>query len=199
MFSYSKVVDGELRKQINGALATIMMGVIVVLLPFFVGQAGEKVQIIFPLMGLAVVLLGGVRMGLLTKVRNNIQKCRLEIKDGMICGYTSENMESQDSVNYFEISLCDIRNVRTLYPDITRKEYATLQIDHKSGSVRIAIESESRAANAIHNAIDGGNTEEQTKTAQGTPYRCGNCGKVGPYQGDCPDCGSSIKDYSLLQ
>ncbi len=26
-------------------------------------------------------------------------------------------------------------------------------------------------------------------------YKCGNCGKIGPYDGNCPDCGSSIKVY----
>ena len=27
------------------------------------------------------------------------------------------------------------------------------------------------------------------------PYYCGSCGRVGPYEGNCPECNSSIKKY----
>ena len=28
------------------------------------------------------------------------------------------------------------------------------------------------------------------------PYRCGKCGQEGPYDGNCPTCGSSLKFYN---
>ena len=28
------------------------------------------------------------------------------------------------------------------------------------------------------------------------PYRCGQCGQMGPYDGNCPGCGSSIRRYN---
>ena len=38
-----------------------------------------------------------------------------------------------------------------------------------------------------------GRDETPASTA---PYRCGNCGQEGPYDGVCPSCGSSIKFYN---
>lgn len=29
------------------------------------------------------------------------------------------------------------------------------------------------------------------------PYWCGKCGKEGPYGGNCPNCGSSLKKYNV--
>ena len=37
-----------------------------------------------------------------------------------------------------------------------------------------------------------GHNENATKA----PYRCGKCGQTGPYDGNCPTCGSSIKFYN---
>ena len=39
-------------------------------------------------------------------------------------------------------------------------------------------------------AIDGRNTIEP-KTYRS--YKCGNCGRIGPYDGNCPNCGHSVK------
>lgn len=29
------------------------------------------------------------------------------------------------------------------------------------------------------------------------PYCCGQCGQEGPYEGNCPNCGSSVKAYKM--
>ena len=34
---------------------------------------------------------------------------------------------------------------------------------------------------------------------ESAPYRCGNCGHLGPYEGRCPKCDSSLKRYNTEQ
>ena len=41
----------------------------------------------------------------------------------------------------------------------------------------------------------GNNT--QLKKESTAPYWCGKCGKEGPYEGNCPDCGSSLKRFNV--
>jgi len=38
------------------------------------------------------------------------------------------------------------------------------------------------------------NTQSKESSA---PFWCGKCGKEGPYDGNCPNCGSSLKKYNI--
>ncbi len=41
-------------------------------------------------------------------------------------------------------------------------------------------------------------TSENNGSDITTPYWCGTCKKAGPFDGDCPSCGSSIKKFNIL-
>lgn len=49
---------------------------------------------------------------------------------------------------------------------------------------------------ALWTVVEWSAPDEEAHKSDVTPrrnYRCGKCGKIGPYTGNCPECGSSLK------
>lgn len=68
-----------------------------------------------------------------------------------------------------------------------------------TGNSEARMENDSKKAKYTKKTIPAvaGNSEYRIENDnKKVPYRCGQCGQAGPYDGNCPGCGSSIKRYN---
>lgn len=160
VFLYDKEMDMLLTKQVKNSLFGAIVCVICPFVMLFVFGNGTHdsqktlVTLVFLLFaGLAVFEF--FRALRCAKVRGNLIKCKIEVHDDRLSGIVSDNMEMPNSTRYFEILLRDVRTLEVLVPNIgTQKEYATLCINTKNGSTKVAIESAEKAKEVIQNAIN---------------------------------------------
>ena len=160
MFTYSKTVEDLLVRQIKsstfGCIACAMVGII----GFVIISDKSGYGFVLPAMFFAIIfgalcLFEFFRIMRCAKVRGNLIKCCLDIDDGKIKCHSSNNFEIPNSVFYFEIDACDIRNVEILHPSISvNREYSTLKIEHRNGDVKIPIADSEAAARLIKELVE---------------------------------------------